>query len=70
MCVIFYYYAMQARRAITLLRNIGYMSSPDLWHMLFVDTYALESLLVIYAFTIIFGRLYLGMHTYIGMSLW
>lgn len=39
------------------------------WVWLLIKTYALESTLAAYLVTIVYGRLYLGMHTVLGTFL-
>lgn len=57
----------------SLLRWKAFISisgSPDQWSVLddiVMNTYVMESMISIYAFTIIYGRVYSGMHTVLGM---
>ena len=57
----------------SLLRWKAFISisgSPDQWSVLddiVMNTYVMESMISIYAFTIIYGRVYSGMHTVLDM---
>ena len=69
MSVVVYHFMSQLRTTISYLCVSGIMDPSVTWVWLLIKTYALESTLAAYLVTIVYGRLYLGMHTVLGTFL-
>ena len=69
MSVVVYHFMSQLRTTISYLSVSGIMDPSVTWVWLLIKTYALESTLAAYLVTIVYGRLYLGMHTVLGTFL-
>lgn len=58
-----FYYAIKGLRPIV---NALFTDDYPLLTYMFTGTYLMESIILLYAFTIVYGRLYAGMHSVLG----
>lgn len=66
-CAVVYYFVVKIRPLVKAFLDIGAFREQSSTVALFTDTYLFEFAIAAYAFTIIYGRIYMGMHTVLGM---
>ena len=62
MSIFFYYLVERARPSVLTLMSDNY----PIFTYVFNRTYVMEALILLYAVTIVYGRLYSGMHSVLG----
>ena len=66
MSIVAYYLLLQIRKTISFLVDFN-MVEPQSWTAFLSSPPFAELVILFYAFTVIYGRVYLGMHSVIGL---